>query len=571
MKFSFLTPGLILSGFCTVACTTVQKDQPTTPVSNLRSAKEEKLSQEFQKAQATFAFLLGETLALRGQKLHALAFYEAAYKLDPNSFLASKALGARAGIQDPTDELLAAAKGNAEQNPNASEAQLLYGTLLMRRGQRDQALKILEQALAKDPSLEGAYLELIAAFEKSGERAKSIGVAKRMTKKLGKTPLAWTLLARLYLDGGAFKDALLPSQYAYELDKENPECILVHGYILAKNQKVQKGMALWDKWFANATFYPEVVSRTSLILRSLGPLDRLASELNQWNQGPDHSSSLGRVFVLWQLQGFEQARKELEGMLKQDPRSPSLLFLAGLGGFYSKNLDQALAYWKQVSPQSKYELVTHMQMASLLLAQQKPKEAKGVLLPLLRKSYWEVYGLLGEIYAEENQFEEAIRVLDEGVQRFPQKTKLLFLRGVYEEKNGEETKCIQTMKSVIAKDPEDSGALNYLGYLYAERGESLQEAEDLLKRALSIKINDPFYLDSLGWIYFKQGKLKEAQTVLEEAIRLAPEEGVIWEHLGALLVRQKNQSRAREAFNQALKYLPKEEDQARIKEQLDKL
>ncbi len=66
------------------------------------------------------------------------------------------------------------------------------------------------------------------------------------------------------------------------------------------------------------------------------------------------------------------------------------------------------------------------------------------------------------------------------------------------------------MKKVIKLDPKDANALNYLGYTYTEMGQNLEEAERLIKKALTFKPGDGYITDSLGWVYYKTGRYKEA-------------------------------------------------------------
>ena len=93
------------------------------------------------------------------------------------------------------------------------------------------------------------------------------------------------------------------------------------------------------------------------------------------------------------------------------------------------------------------------------------------------------------------------------------------------------------MREAIKRDPNFADAYNYLGYMFAESGENLDEAVMLTKRALEIDPNNGAYIDSLGWAYFKKGMYKEALIELEKAIKLeanSPDVSDIKEHLKAV-------------------------------------
>jgi cytochrome c-type biogenesis protein CcmH/NrfG len=74
--------------------------------------------------------------------------------------------------------------------------------------------------------------------------------------------------------------------------------------------------------------------------------------------------------------------------------------------------------------------------------------------------------------------------------------------------------------------------MNYLGYMWAEQGRNLPEAEKLIEKALTLEPENPAYLDSLGWVYFQQGRYEEASQLLTKALKGMPEDSVVNDHLG---------------------------------------
>jgi tetratricopeptide (TPR) repeat protein len=110
----------------------------------------------------------------------------------------------------------------------------------------------------------------------------------------------------------------------------------------------------------------------------------------------------------------------------------------------------------------------------------------------------------------------------------------------------------RTLRSLIAKDPLDANALNSLGYMFAERGERLDEAVTLVERALKVDPGNPSYLDSLGWAYFKQGRVDLADRPLTEAAGKLHTSSVVQDHLGDLRYKQKRYADAVAAWEKAL-------------------
>ena len=90
---------------------------------------------------------------------------------------------------------------------------------------------------------------------------------------------------------------------------------------------------------------------------------------------------------------------------------------------------------------------------------------------------------------------------------------------------------------MLARDPENAAALNYLGYMLAERGERLDESVGYLKKALQIEPENGSYLDSLGWAYFKADKLDLAEDNLKRAADQLKTNSVIQDHYGEVLFK----------------------------------
>ena len=101
---------------------------------------------------------------------------------------------------------------------------------------------------------------------------------------------------------------------------------------------------------------------------------------------------------------------------------------------------------------------------------------------------------------------------------------------------------------ILVKHPDDGSALNALGYLLASRNQKLDEASALISKALVAEADNPAYLDSLGWVYFKQHKYAEATKRLERAAAALPLDSAVLDHLGELYFQQKRYREAADVW-----------------------
>jgi tetratricopeptide (TPR) repeat protein len=121
--------------------------------------------------------------------------------------------------------------------------------------------------------------------------------------------------------------------------------------------------------------------------------------------------------------------------------------------------------------------------------------------------------------------------------------------------------------ALLKKDPEHAPSLNYLGYMWAESGKNLDQAHEMLVRAVGHEPNNGAYVDSLGWVYYRLGNLDLAEKYLTDATTLLPRDATVHEHLGDVLVKRGDKERALRSYRMALSLDPeaKEVDKLRSK------
>jgi len=170
-----------------------------------------------------------------------------------------------------------------------------------------------------------------------------------------------------------------------------------------------------------------------------------------------------------------------------------------------------------------------------------------------------------DVYARLKEYASAVRVARDTVKRFPESPDALFRLGSSLERAGNPAEAERIFSKLLEMRPNDSAAQNYLGYMWADRGENLEKAQVLLEKAVGREPRNGAYLDSLGWVYFRMGKLETAQVNLLEAHRREPDDPTIEEHLGDLSERQGNVARAVSHWERALTLKPEEPDKVRKK------
>ncbi|MCX5718839.1 MAG: tetratricopeptide repeat protein [Nitrospirae bacterium] len=135
------------------------------------------------------------------------------------------------------------------------------------------------------------------------------------------------------------------------------------------------------------------------------------------------------------------------------------------------------------------------------------------------------------------------------------------------EKTNRFDEMVISLKKTIEINPKHADALNYLGFSYADKGINLEEARLLINKALELKPDSGYIIDSLGWVYFKMGNYDEAMKILQRAAEMVKDDPVIYEHIGDVYSSKGLKERAKEFWEKSLELQEKEEG---LKERVEK-
>jgi len=159
---------------------------------------------------------------------------------------------------------------------------------------------------------------------------------------------------------------------------------------------------------------------------------------------------------------------------------------------------------------------------------------------------------LATLYSNSGRTNEAIAIAESAAKTFPKEPDVQFaLANAYSDA-GRSSDAERVLRQMLASYPTDARLLNHLGYMLANRGEQLDEAVSLVRRALAVDPDRPEYLDSLGWAHFKKGELNEAVKYLMAAAEKLPKNSEVQDHLGDVYARRGSFQEAIAAWTRAL-------------------
>jgi Flp pilus assembly protein TadD len=181
---------------------------------------------------------------------------------------------------------------------------------------------------------------------------------------------------------------------------------------------------------------------------------------------------------------------------------------------------------------------------------------------------------LGDLLRGKKRFTEAVEAYDEAVQRFaaagmPERWSLYYSRGIALERSGQWPRAEADLRHALELKPDQPLVMNYLGYSWIDRGENLERGLQMIQKAVELRPEDGYIVDSLGWAHYRLGDYPSAVQYLEKAIELVPEDPTINDHLGDAYWQSGRPFEARYQWRRALQFGPQDDEIKPIQAKLD--
>ena len=510
--------------------------------------------------------------------------------------------------QERRDYTAAAAWFEDALKSDPESPELITRTFLMEasEGRFDRARALAEKALRLDPTDAVAQLILLIDRVETGDKAGALARAETLPadglhRFLGPVARAWTRMGMGDLAGA---DAALR-----QLDRFNG---------LAPLEFYQLGL-LYD--FAG---YPDTAEDNfKKTLDAAGQLNwRLTDAIANFYERRGRAD---KAVALYQRFIRENTGSELgESVLARKPTEPpaaliqtaedglaeALFDLASVVN-QPETIDLALLYVR-----SALELRPHMPLAQLLLAdvlstQNKPEASLAVLAEISPSSPYswsarlrvaanlemltrtdeaitQLKGMsaeapsragaamqLGDLLRAKKRFAEAVEAYDEAMRRLsaagiPERWSLFYSRGIALERSGQWKPSEADLLHALELKPDQPLVLNYLGYSWIDRGENLDRGLKMIEKAVELRPEDGYIVDSLGWAHYRLGDYSSAVQYLEKAIELVPEDPTINDHLGDAYWQSGRATEARFQWRRALQFGPEADEIKPIEAKLDR-
>ena len=470
----------------------------------------------------------------------AFRHYRRALDLDPsNAALADEI--ARIHLQhDEVPEALAVLKDSLKHNPESAPLALrIAGIYVISLRKFEPAARYARQALRASPDLIEPYQLLYSICRADGRSEDAAKVLAQAARRTNEDPEFWAGLADLNVrqllmegklrDGAKSSVAVDHYRRAAEFGRQDPAVLL----------------RAVNFFFAGGHLEDAVASARRLLV--LQPSDTLTREKLALAL-----SSLGRE---------DEAVAELETVVDDNPAS--LLAYRAHGEILLRRDDAvgALDKFEKALLLHDEDPRLYLEIVDLCIKTENPERAASWLSRAREKfpNLPELPFYEGQLLGHLQRWREALNAMDVSADlaaRYQPSfltPEFYFQHGLVAERSGEHDAAARHFLACLDLDPEHAPALNYLGYMWAERGANLAEAEEFIRRAVDREPDNAAYLDSLGWVLYQQGRYHEALVPLERASHLAADDpdATIEEHLGDVLQKLGRRTEAVKAWERA--------------------
>ncbi len=506
-----------------------------------------------------YEFLLGDIALQRGRpELAAEAYWDLAKTTrDPRVARRAAQMAFESRQMDKSLEAFALWQ---ELEPSAPLAKQMLVSLLLSGGKLQEARPHVEGWLATDPKNAGyIFMQIYSLLMRATNKAGALDWLVDVARPYPKVAEAHWAVAQVAAAANNKELALAEIHLAVQLRPEWDMAVVFEAQLLMPNEP-KKALELVQNFlkanFANKDvrlFYARALLEQKLYGESRVQFQQLLAS-NQEN------IELAFAIALLSLQmgELDRAEKELQETLSKGKKDAGTVhyYLAQLNEA-KKNDIAALAQYRQVLD-GEYVYAARLREAYLLNKEGKLNEARAALKSAPAASNQQRVTLIlieAQMLREAKQFDASYRILTEALEKIPNHPQLLFEAAMAADKLGKPELFEQLLRKLLQVAPEHAQANNALGYSFLERNVRLEEGMQLVEKAYQLAPDDAAITDSVGWGYYRLGKLDKSLEFLRRAFATNPDPEIA-AHLGEVLWVQGSKDEARKIWQDTLKTHP---------------
>ena len=444
-----------------------------------------------------------------------------------------------ASINTDTNALLQLGLLWAQLEPTNSQPQLLLSIQFLESGAFEQAISHMSRVLDLGGNIDFAALSSRTGRLNPQDRSVLIENLRRLKDEFGNQTSIHLTLVQLLAQNGDFEAALIELELLKDDTDLTPNMVMLESQILQSldnperaTRVMRTGVRMFETDKSLRLNYARLLVQNEEYEHAQEQFQILVE------QDPQDWETLYSVALLnTQLENFDRAIAAYTKLIGVDQRADESQYNLGLIYQQQDNLEKSIEHFRQVRIGTNNFLAAQQQATRLSIQRGRLNEAHDWLSKLSRgQPRLEVLftTIESSLLIQEEHPGAAEQLLNTALNKFPNETDLLFARVLYYDSQSNRDGSERDLMQIISMQPEDSRALNHLGYMLADQTTRHEEALELIERAIAISPDDPAIIDSLGWALYKVARYEEALVQMRRAFAAFPDDEVA-SHLGEVL------------------------------------
>lgn len=541
---------------------------PAQPASEARpKERAEPLPKQELTGQILYQTLLAEIAGQRGNLgLSASAYMDLARTTrDPR--MARRAAEVALHGRD-LEMALQAARLWVEIDPESSQARQMMAGLLVSANRLDELQPHVAKLLAQEgENLGDSLLRLNRLFARYPDKKAVLIIVEQLTVPYVGLAEAHFARAQAALNAGEWQRGVAEADKAIALRPDWDVAVMLK----AQLQRAESPADALETLRAYLSAHPQAREVRLQYARSLVGARKFPQARAEFQRllgdFPGNTDVIYAVAVLsMQLADWATAEENFKKLLGRDfAEIDTVRLYLGQIAEERKQFDDALRWYAEVAPGEQY-LAAQLRIAQLLARQGKLEAGRRHLQEVRAAGNVDRIQLLlaeSQLLRDAGMTREAYQLLADNLAEQPEQPELLYESALLAEKLGRHDVLESNLRKLIRIKPDHAHAYNALGYSLAERNQRLAEAEQLIVKALQLSPDDPFILDSMGWVLFRKGDNAGALAQLQRAYSIRPDPEIA-AHLGEVLWMLGRRDEARLTWREAAKAHPGNEVLAEV-------
>lgn len=532
-----------------------EKDTTGTPVQPQVQATTE---QPALTADFIYKYLVGEVAGQRGELALASNLFLELAKTSRDARLAERATKAAVYGNNPLVAIQAVSLWS-ELDPDSVDAQQTTVQMLVSTGRLAETEPYLVKLLEKEDTRANGFLYLHSLFARQNDKQAVLELVERLAAKYPALPESHFAIAQAAWDAGNNTLALEQLKTADKLRPGWELVALLQGQVLF----VQSPQSAVDYYRAFLKKYPDANETRLSFARLLVNQKRFDEARNEFVKLASTSADNPEILVVVGLLSFQSGSyKEAEDYLlkalnSEYPDKDQVYLYLGHNAEKQNRDQQALEWYEKIQPGERF-LDAKLNIA-YVTSRMQGTDAGIALLKSLDGLHSEqqatVNQAIASLLTQAKRDAEAYAILEETVKTLPNTPDLIYDYAMAAERMKKLDVMEHELRKLIKLKPDYAAAYNALGYSFADRNINLQEAYSLIEKALLLRPNDHYIMDSMGWVYYRMGSLDKALDYLQRAYQTQTDPEIA-AHLGEVLWQQGKRDEAIKTWEEALQSHP---------------